>query len=109
MGELQLLVGCHVLGVRQLSIEGHDGSKCLAFGDQTELARSEIMVLAVTVHFRFFDRFQGLFEEVFDTQLHHHAPDVLAIVEDPGVFLLLLCTVEKASHQTDHDVLEDPL
>ena len=48
--------------MRKLAVESHDGSECFAFRDQTELARSEVMVLAVAVHFGLLYRFQRLFE-----------------------------------------------
>ena len=50
VSELKLLVSRHVLCMRQLSVKCHDGSECLTFGDEAELARGKVVVLTMTVH-----------------------------------------------------------
>ena len=49
----ELFIGCHIFGVRDFSIECHDRSKCVALRDQSELTRSEVMVLTLVSHFYF--------------------------------------------------------
>jgi hypothetical protein len=105
---LQLLVGGHILCVRQLSIECHDGPECLTFGNETKFARRKVVILTMTVHLGLLDGLKSFLEQILNTQLHHHAPNVLPVVKDPGILLLLLCAVEEAPHETDHDVLKDP-
>ena len=51
----QLLIRCHVLSMRQLPIEGHDWSERVTLWHQTELARCEVMVLTVAIHFSLFN------------------------------------------------------
>jgi hypothetical protein len=62
----------------------------------------------MTVHLGLLDGLKSFLEQILNTQLHHHAPNVLPVVKDPGILLLLLCAVEEAPHETDHDVLKDP-
>ena len=109
MGHLELLVGGHVLGVGQLPVEGHDWSESFALGNQTQLAWSEVVVLAVTLHLCLLNEPQRFLEQVLNGQLHHGAPDCFSVVEYARVLLLLLCAVEEAPHEADHQVLENPL
>lgn len=107
--KLELLVGRAVLRVRQLAVKRHDWPECLAFGDQAELARSEVVVLAVTVHFMLVNSLQGFLHQIFNRELHQQAPDSLAIVKDARVFLLFLGSVEVAPKKADNDVFKEPL
>ena len=105
---LQLLVGGHVLGVRNLPVESHDGPEGVAFWDQTQFARREIVVFTLSVHFGFLHWAQVVFLQVLDWHLHDHGPDRFSVVENARVLFLLLRAVKETPQQRDYYVFEEP-
>lgn len=95
--------------MRQFSVEGHDGTEGVSFRNQTQLSGCKVVIVTVTVHLLLLDSSEVVFEKILDGQPHDHSPDVLSVVENARVFLLFLSAVEKASHQTDQDLFENPL
>lgn len=67
------------------------------------------MIFTVTVHLTLFDSTEVVFQKVLDGEAHGHRPDVLPVVENAGVFLLLLSSVEEATQEGDQALFEDPL
>lgn len=108
VSEAQLFVCGHVLGVRQLTIEGHDGAESVALRNQPQLARCEVIVVAGAVHLGLFHGHQVVLEEILDREPHDNSPNVLAVIENARVLLLLLSAVEEAAHEADDELLEDP-
>jgi len=78
----ELLIRGHVLGVRNLAVERHDWTERVTLGNQTQLARRKVMVVAFDIHHRLFNRLQRLFLKILDRHSHHHGPNRLTVVKN---------------------------
>jgi len=78
----ELLIRGHVFGVRNLAVERHDWTERVTLGNQTQLARRKVMVVALDIHHRLFNRLQRLFLKILDRHCHHHGPNRLTVVKN---------------------------
>jgi hypothetical protein len=94
---------------RYLSVKRHDGAEGVSLGDESELAWGLLIVLAEGLHLLLLDRDQSLSKQICYCHPHNLVPYTLSVVEDSRVFLLFFCAIEKASLQSDKEILKDPL
>ena len=66
MGVLKFFVGCHVLGVRYFSVEGHNWPKGVTFWYEPQLSRRKVVVFAVAIHLFLLNCFQVVLLQIFD-------------------------------------------
>ena len=83
--------------MRNFSIECHDWPKCVSFWNQSELAWSKVMVLALRGHFLLLGKFESFLEQIFNAHLHDDIPNIFAVVVNPRIFLLLLSAIKVAA------------
>ena len=62
VGEAELLVRGHVLGVWKFSIESHDGSEGVTLWNQSQLTWGKVVILTMTVHLSLLDCTQIVLE-----------------------------------------------
>jgi len=105
----KLLVGGHSLAMRDLTIESHDRSEGFTLRNESQLSGCKVMTLALVPHLLLFDFLQILFEQVLNTDVHNEIPNILSVVENAGIFLLLLSRVEVTSQKRNDHIFKEPL
>ena len=55
MSEAKFLVCSHILGMRQLSVKGHDRSESVSLWNQSKFARGKVMIFTMAIHFALLD------------------------------------------------------